>query len=210
MGRWYLDKGLSRLVGVNLAVTVLALFQNWHIGYFLWPYWFQSVAIGAVYAHRMWGLKQFSTDGMELNGRPVRPTPAAKRSAALLFVLHYGFFHLVYFFFLSALATPPGASEMKWLLGSGVLLAADQVYTGLSEDRSALFGVNLGKLMMFPYVRIIPLHLTIIFGLGFSGGGLFALGLFAGLKTFADGVLYVLERRVLGLRHEPLPMDVLR
>ena len=54
---------------------------------------------------------------------------------------------------------------------------------------------NIGTLMFIPYLRIIPMHLTIILGavLG-SGGGLL---LFGALKTVADVVMHKVEHRML-------------
>ena len=59
---------------------------------------------------------------------------------------------------------------------------------------------NIGTMMFTPYVRIIPMHLTIVFGV-------FALGatgilLFGVLKTLADVGMHILEHRVLGRRTE--------
>ena len=47
--------------------------------------------------------------------------------------------------------------------------------------------------MFYPYARIIPMHLTIIFGSSFGG----TLPLFLVLKTFADAIMHVVEHNVL-------------
>jgi hypothetical protein len=54
---------------------------------------------------------------------------------------------------------------------------------------------NIGALMFIPYLRIIPMHLTIIFGalLGNGGGVL----LFGALKTAADVAMHKVEHRML-------------
>jgi len=44
--------------------------------------------------------------------------------------------------------------------------------------------------MFFPYARIIPMHLTIIFGMLLGKG---AIVLFLTLKTLADMIMHVLE-----------------
>ena len=49
---------------------------------------------------------------------------------------------------------------------------------------------NLGTIMMYPYLRIIPMHLAIIFGSMVSGLGLI---IFMGLKTFADAGTHMIE-----------------
>ena len=47
--------------------------------------------------------------------------------------------------------------------------------------------------MFYPYARIIPMHLTIVFGFNFGG----ALILFLVLKTFADVIMHIVEHNVL-------------
>ena len=53
---------------------------------------------------------------------------------------------------------------------------------------------NLGTLMFMPYARVIPMHLTIIFGTQIGDG---AVWLFVLLKTGADVVMHKVEHHVL-------------
>jgi hypothetical protein len=59
--------------------------------------------------------------------------------------------------------------------------------------------------MFTPYVRIVPMHLTILLGatLG-SGKGLLLFGV---LKTLADVVMHVIEHRRLGHREQTLRLS---
>lgn len=50
--------------------------------------------------------------------------------------------------------------------------------------------------MFLPYARVIPMHLTIIFGFGF-GSHSFALIIFLILKTVADWIMHEFEHRLL-------------
>jgi len=62
---------------------------------------------------------------------------------------------------------------------------------------------NIGKMMFFPYARIIPMHLTILFGGILSGGtfkGKMTLALFMLLKTFADIIMHIVETKGFGER----------
>ena len=52
---------------------------------------------------------------------------------------------------------------------------------------------NIGTVMFFPYLRIIPMHLTIIFGGMFAKESTIVLLIFLGLKTFADVLMHVIE-----------------
>ena len=50
--------------------------------------------------------------------------------------------------------------------------------------------------MFTPYLRIIPMHLTIILGATLGGGaGLIVFGI---LKTIADAIMHVIEHKRLG------------
>jgi hypothetical protein len=52
---------------------------------------------------------------------------------------------------------------------------------------------NLGTMMFYPYLRIIPMHLAIILGAAFPLG---ALPFFMLLKTGADLGMHEIERRM--------------
>jgi len=56
---------------------------------------------------------------------------------------------------------------------------------------------NIGKMMFFPYARIIPMHIIILFG-GILSGGKMTLVLFMLLKTFADVIMHVVEKKGFG------------
>jgi hypothetical protein len=51
---------------------------------------------------------------------------------------------------------------------------------------------NIGAVMFFPYARIMPLHLTILFGL-FLARSVAGVIFFLLLKSFADLVMHILE-----------------
>jgi hypothetical protein len=62
--------------------------------------------------------------------------------------------------------------------------------------------IEVGKMMFFPYARIIPMHLTILFGGILSSWGTFAgkmtLAFFMLLKTFADVIMHIVEKNGFG------------
>jgi uncharacterized protein involved in response to NO len=51
---------------------------------------------------------------------------------------------------------------------------------------------NIGSLMFFPYVRIIPMNLVILLGSSIAGDDLVALVLLLMLKTGADLAMHVI------------------
>lgn len=173
----------------NVALLVLALWLGWTFAALIWPYWIQSVAIGAFNAHRMSQLRRFSTDGLKINGKPVPATDRSKNRVTAFFCLHYGLFHLVYLVFLFAKA-PSAAGEWPWIVGGGLAFVIIQAFAHrrvLAEDAQGC--PNLGHMMFLPYLRILPIHLTILLGAPLSGAGggrLWSIVLFGGLKSLAD------------------------
>jgi hypothetical protein len=187
---------LGWLIGSNAVTLVIALWQGWSLGLLLWPYWLQSVIIGAFSCRRILGLRRFSTAGFRINGRAAEPTDSTRRSTAGFFALHYGLFHLVYAVFLLQQKMP--AQDWLWVGVAGIAFYFNHRDSYLRFREADRQGVpNIGALMFLPYLRVLPMHLMIIFGIGFLGGGVFALLLFGLLKTLADCAMHVAEHRIL-------------
>lgn len=188
------DRSAAVLLLSNLAIIAAAVALKWDIRDVMWVYWGQSVIIGCFTCLRILDLKQFSTEGVRMNNRPLEPTRQTQRQAAGFFALHYGFFHFVYLIFLLVLATPDSGTP---LLGIGLCLLAFLLSHAFSfwhnRQRDRNRKPRIGCIMAFPYGRIFPMHLTIIFGgfLGADSAG--ALVLFLLLKTAADVVMHMVE-----------------
>jgi len=191
---FYSDSSLWGLVTSNLIIIAWALIEGWSLSPLMWIYWCQSAIIGFFWFFKLWGLKEFSTKDLKINGRSVRPTERTKKETAVFFLVHYGFFHLGYVVFLfiqhSDIAVFP-------IVTSAGIFFIYQAYSHfynrkwLTETKP-----NIGTMMFFPYARIIPMHLTIIFGAALSS--LFPLALFLLLKLLADAIMHTVERRGFG------------
>ena len=182
------------LLGSNVLVLGMALWHDWPVAMLMWPFWLQSVVIGALNVHRMLNLRRFSTQGLRSGGQPVPETDAGKRSTAGFFALHYGFFHAGYLIFLLDKAPVP-AGEWRWVLIGGAAFAIGQIADQRAVlARDARGRPNLGMLMFMPYLRVVPMHLAILAGAGSTSTG--ALVLFTALKTLADLGMAAAERRV--------------
>jgi hypothetical protein len=189
------DRSAASLVLANLLTVVLALWQGWDLAPLMWVYWFQSVVIGIFNFVRILCLGRFSTKGVKINDRPVDPTRSTKFQTAFFFLFHYGFFHFVYMVFLGVERPLEGAETgLVFVCVAAFLLnhAYSFIHNRESDRRKVR---NIGTLMMFPYARIIPMHLTIIFG-GMMAGGVATLLLFLGLKTAADVVMHAVEHHM--------------
>ncbi|MEM7457067.1 MAG: DUF6498-containing protein [Planctomycetota bacterium] len=184
------------LLVANL-VTIVSFLIGWvTFGEILWSYWCQSVLIGISNAIRMSLLSDFSTEGFTSNDKPVPENAEGKRSTVLFFLGHYGFFHAVYLFFLIGLT-----SDETTFFGTGTILIVVLTLFFLGSELlvlreqmriDALGKPNIGSMMMLPYLRIIPMHLTILFG-GVSAAGSV---IFLGLKLLADLLGHYVDERI--------------
>ncbi len=191
------EPGAAGIIGVNAAVMLGAIISGDGPLMLMLPYWMQSVIIGGYNVRRIAALEVFTTDGLKINGRAVDPTPSTRRQTWVFFMVHYGFFHLVYFMFMGAFAAMGRGGSFGggwgdvstfsslWILAAavGFLVSEGQEY---ARDRAQDIATppNIGQLMFAPYFRIIPMHLTIIFGALL--GGWFAVLLFGTLKTLVE------------------------
>ena len=180
--------------GLTLAT---ALVLKWPLATVLWPYWIQSVIIGWYARKRMLALKNFSTDGFTSNGQRVPEDENGKRSTAIFFVLHFGIFHAVYFMFLATSTKFTSPWDFFWIVVCGISYIYAQRKTFKQQVASDALGKpNLGTLMFLPYIRIVPMHLTIV--LGIASGSTIGLLIFMPLKTLADILLDIFDRRSSG------------
>lgn len=192
------------LVLINVVTIAIAWWLRWPLVTLLWPYWLQSVIIGGFSFWRILKLGRFSlanTSGFD-RGSP----EATKRSTALFFALHYGIFHLAYLAFLVQATTghfkpvaPYHVTELDYILMAA--FAVSFVITHGATYRRIMQAdqrgePNIGYVMFLPYLRIIPMHLTIVIGLSSGHGN--AVLLFGALKTAADAAMHWVEFRITG------------
>jgi hypothetical protein len=192
------DASVWSLVAANAFAAAVAWWAGMSLRELMLVYWMQSVIIGLSFFLRMLSLRAFSTAGTTMNDQPLAETPASKRKVAFFFALHYGFFHAVYLVFVLADRRDGGALGAPLALALCALaFLVNHAYSlahNIAADRRGK--PNLGSMMFLPYARILPMHLTIIFG-GLLGGSALAWWLFTGLKTAADVVMHVAEHHVL-------------
>ena len=205
------------IIITNVLVILYAVIDDWDPGSMMLIYWVQSVIIGFFHFFRILLLRSFCTEGFTSNGQPVPETAKVKWSTALFFAVHYGFFHLIYLFFLLCISSQGAGDEIAddvapteeggiplgllsvigFFLGHGY-----SFYQNVKADLKRRPG--LGTMMFLPYARIIPMHLTIIFGnmIAIIFGDMIAASkvtvlLFSTLKTGADYLMHIVEHRIL-------------
>lgn len=193
------DPSLWFLLFSNIATIFFAITENWNLSTIMWVYWFQSITIGFFNFIRILQLKEFSTKGFRISGRPVQPTQGMKLFTAFFFLFHFGFFHFGYLIFLligtfaKIYGNTPNLAEVKYILLTALLFFINHLFSYFYNRPRDTKKQNIGSLMFYPYARIIPMHITIILGFVFSG----ALALFLVLKIFADAIMHVVEHNVL-------------
>lgn len=213
------DRALRGILLTNLVTLAIAVWQDWSVLQLLWPFWMQSLIIGGYACRRILKLRQFRTDGMKVNGRSVEPTRQTQRHAAAFFVVHFGIFHLVYLGFLVTLTTTTDAAGLLALTNEStgvasrdsvgyvhrldfiayVVLAAGFWLSHRSSHHEHVQAdlantPNLGTLMMLPYARVLPMHLTILIAIPLGDG---VLWLFVALKIAADIGMHRMEHALL-------------
>jgi hypothetical protein len=195
---WAADGSIWSLAIANLFTLCVAIYQEWSLNSLMLLYWGQSVVIGVANVFRMLALDQFSTQNFTINNRPVEPTPATKRQVAGFFALHYGIFHAVYLLFLSS-GTRGATMFAPWFWVCTAGFAANHYWSyRYNRDLDRQGTPNIGNLMFTPYIRIVPMHLTILAGGMLAHTGATAgLLIFGVLKTVADLAMHAVEHRQL-------------
>jgi len=193
------DLSLWFLLFSNIVTIFFAITENWNLSTIMWVYWFQSITIGFFNFIRILQLKEFSTEGFKINQQPAQRTQGTKIFIAFFFLFHYGFFHFGYLMFLlSGKLTnihrdTPNFAEVKYIFLVSLLFFINHLFSYFYNRPKDTKMQNIGSLMFYPYARIIPMHLTIIFGSLFGS----ALPLFLVLKTFADVIMHIVEHNVI-------------
>lgn len=202
------DTSLQVLLLVNLFTIFVAVKEEWGLGTLMWVYWFQSIIIGFFNVVRIVRLKNFSTDGLKMNDQPISPTQASKYLVAGFFTVHYGLFHLVYFFFLfigfTKIAGSTSPVAWNFVIVTSLMFFCNHLFSFLYNKERDVKKINIGTLMFLPYARILPMHLTIIFAPVFVVFATFPLFIFLLLKTIADMITHIVEHTILRDKSESI------
>jgi hypothetical protein len=157
------DPALWALVGFNLVLIIQ--YQNDVREYttIIWLYWCQSVLLGAFTFLDMLTMKaeNISVENMTVNNQPATPEKA-KGCLPWFFLIHYGGFHFGYmiFIFIDFHITDIDFSSFKWSL---LALAISYVFFFIQNKiRYSHIKRNIGTMFFMPYLRIVPMHLTIL------------------------------------------------
>jgi hypothetical protein len=159
-------------------------------GNIIWIYWLQSVIIGIFNFLDLLTIKNFQAGDLKINDRPV--TRENKGCAAWFFLLHYGFFHLGYMIFL-AISYHSHLDKWMILLGAAAFFIEALISFRQKKIFESTTTMSIGSIFFLPYLRIIPMHLTILAPafLKIQPSMVFII-----LKSVADIILYIVTGRM--------------
>jgi len=175
------------LILANVVIIIIALALHWNIRDVMWVYWAQSVIIGSITIFRILLMKHIFAAGF--------------------FLVHYGMFHLGYFFFLyyfndfneQSTATVPVAG----IVACSLIFLVNHIFSSWHNwKRDMIRKPEPGRMMLIPYIRVIPMHITIVFGSNYATSTK-TLALFLVLKTIMDVIMHLVEHRPSRQAEEP-------
>ena len=157
------DPAFWALVGFNLLLIIQYRQDVKEYTTIIWLYWCQSVLIGFFNFLDMLTLKleNISIENMTINDMPATPKQA-KGCLPWFFLFHYGGFHIGYMIFLLVdfHITDINFNSFKWSL---LALAISYIFFFIQNKiRYSHVKRRIGAMFFTPYLRIVPMHLTIL------------------------------------------------
>jgi len=200
------------LIFANVVTIVLAVIGGWDLATVLFVYWAQSIIIGIFSVISLLGA---DTAALQADlKKPIDERGGSEKISsrfvwfykymrAGFFCLHYGLFHWGYYAFIveSGLFGAVNFADPNLWLSCG-LFFANHLYSHITYHHKGPKDYRYVNEQFFtPYRRIIPMHMTIIFGsiviftLGVFGitSTLPVLVLFLLLKTYSDITAHLIK-----------------
>jgi Family of unknown function (DUF6498) len=185
------DPGFWVLIGINVYLIIHYYNNPAIFTTLIWLYWSQSVMMGLFNAVDILTVRTVQTEPDKATGQPVSSMFKNRVRGALFFTVHYGFFHLAYLIFI---ATMKRSGPFQWDFYKYFIMAffvgqvINFVQHKIQQRRAAS---NIGTMFFVPYLRIIPMHLTILIPAFLNISN---LGIFLILKSVADVVMYIVTK----------------
>ncbi|MFH1696004.1 MAG: DUF6498-containing protein [Candidatus Micrarchaeota archaeon] len=213
------DPSTLFLVIANLVTIFFAIIENWTLATIMFIYWTQSIIIGFFTVIKILTAKVKHAPKPEkiIKGKISTFTAysfGGQVFMAVFFLIHYGLFHYGYYEFLidnpfltgEIFSSTLPKVDFSAVYFTSILFFINHLisyfYNFVVKKEREMDSKNLIRLMFFPYARIFPMHLTIIFGgiismigfaLGLKQAIFFVLILFLVLKTIADVSMHSAE-----------------
>jgi len=155
------DPAFLALIAFNIIVIIQYRNDKQYYTTVVWLFWLQSVIIGVFNFLDMLTLQKVNTGDMTMNDKPASPREA-KGCLSFFFLIHYGLFHLAYlvFLFIDFRFTDVNFSILKWGFYGLLLSSVIQLIQNKTIYRQIPRSIT--KMFFMPYLRIVPMHLTIL------------------------------------------------
>lgn len=200
------DSSALFLVLSNVFTMVVAVVAQWDLSHVMWVFWGQSVVIGYFSWRRIRCLRRYTADDLRYYRVPFLPHATPQAYAAFSFAWGYGLAHVLYFLILLATVGLSGSAAVGVVACTAVFAANGLFSFRRTLERDSTRTRSLKSLAQFPFLRVLPMHATIVVGAllesGPAGIALQSTGillLFLSLKTVADLGMHLIEQRETGL-----------
>jgi len=169
----------------------------------IWLYWCQSVLLGIFNFFDMLTLKNASVENLTFNGKPAT-VKQAKGCLPVFFLVHYGIFHLVYFVFLLVDFKISNLDFNFWKWAIAGIFMNQLILFIQNKTKYANTPRNISSMFFIPYLRIVPMHLTILLPkfLGWTPGLTFLI-----LKTIFDVIGHLITTPYYWTKKETPPEE---
>jgi hypothetical protein len=185
------DWSLWLLLGLNLYAVYHYMQHPESINTLMAIFWIQSAFIGLFTIIGMLAFTNRVESSFTMNDKPGNKPGCS----ALFFAVHYGGFHLAYFFFVAFKVIGDEHADWQFIHLSFWAIFFGSIIQFINDKRhNQTASVNLGTMFFMPYSRIIPMHLAILLPAFLH----IKVGLvFLSLKVLADVIMHVVYRKML-------------
>lgn len=163
---WWTDLSFWSLLLANVFVLGLTLWQHIPLAIVLLTFWSQSVIIGFFNFVRIVCMNNFSATSYATGTPQVKIQKTRLREKWLLaglFAVHYGFFHVLYFIFLILYYHTYAANvSLLPLCIFAAVFFLNHLFSFLYNYRELTDYGDAGLIFFSPYIRIVPMHLTVM------------------------------------------------
>ncbi|MBL0882560.1 MAG: hypothetical protein IBJ16_04275 [Chitinophagaceae bacterium] len=188
MRKYFADPGIWILVLMNAFVMYYYMNHPDSIHTIIALFWLQSVIIGIFNTLDIFTLSNTVPGSFEINNE----SGNRQGCAGFFFLLHYGFFHMMYLLFLVPSVIDLQKLDWSFLrITFWLLIACSTIEFIRDKVRNKSEAVNIGMMFFMPYARIIPMHVIVILPAFWPKAPGF---LFLALKVVADVIMYIIYK----------------
>jgi hypothetical protein len=189
---WYATASFWTLVTANVVTIVWAMREELQISVMVWVFWCQNIILGL-----FWPAKVFASSPDSSYAKKVKSVCA--------FIPQYMIMNLIYAFILYNLLQAQLAANLKSILiMAGVIFLSETVSHVVGTTTNRNKQLSLATVHLFPYARILPMHLLLPIGILAETAEEFAhisVLFLLSLKMIADVAMHIVEQKKLFGNH---------